>query len=521
MKIVVSKDFIKRDLNCEKDQRRNSNYIRELFNMSKKDEFTIDDQTWSDLSMDNVFNKLDRTYSSYGESSLYKMLRNPILNKDALKNRGQLIDLFESNIELTVNLRKVFFEMCYDKKNILLDMIKNLKSENKFKYYIYSILSLIPIILICSAILLKQPKIIIGLLIYVLLSMYIHMKEQEQINLMGIIYLRDLITQSKKISNINNTELANYNLKINKILSKLKFIDKSSYILNFITAFEGILETLLIPFLVEERIYYKINEQVMKYKDEIVDLYSLIGEIDALISIALYKTNTKNTCTTPKFIDKTYLKVVNGVHPLLDSPVANSIEINKKGIVLTGTNMSGKSTFLRMISINILLAQTFYFALGDEYEGSFFNLISSISPKDDIESGKSYYLSEAESILRILNKLDKKIPVFCSIDEIFRGTNPIERISSSIEILNYIQNHKAICIVSTHDKELSEMLKNDYEFYYFSENVDDKNGLSFDYKLKKGVSKTRNAIKLLDYMGYPKEIIQNAYKRIENMEKFI
>ena len=65
------------------------------------------------------------------------------------------------------------------------------------------------------------------------------------------------------------------------------------------------------------------------------------------------------------------------------------------------------------------------------------------------------------------------------------------------------------------------MLKNDYEFYYFSENVDDKNGLSFDYKLKKGVSKTRNAIKLLDYMGYPKEIIQNAYKRIENMEKFI
>ena len=125
MKIVVSKDFIKRDLNCEKDQRRNSNYIRELFNMSKKDEFTIDDQTWSDLSMDNVFNKLDRTYSSYGESSLYKMLRNPILNKDALKNRGQLIDLFESNIELTVNLRKVFFEMCYDKKNITSESINH------------------------------------------------------------------------------------------------------------------------------------------------------------------------------------------------------------------------------------------------------------------------------------------------------------------------------------------------------------------------------------------------------------
>ena len=74
--------------------------------------------------------------------------------------------------------------------------------------------------------------------------------------------------------------------------------------------------------------------------------------------------------------------------------------------------------------------------------------------------------------------------------------------------------------MTTHDGELVDILKENYEFYYFSENVNSK-GLSFDYKLKGGISKTRNAIKILEYMNYPKEIIDSAYKRAKNIEGFI
>ena len=97
----------------------------------------------------------------------------------------------------------------------------------------------------------------------------------------------------------------------------------------------------------------------------------------------------------------------------------------------------------------------------------------------------------------------------------------LERISSSAEILEYINQRNGICIVATHDRELSDMLKENYDFYYFSEEVDSTNGLKFDYKLKKGVSKTRNAIKLLEYVGYPKEIVEKAYKRVETMEGYV
>lgn len=210
-----------------------------------------------------------------------------------------------------------------------------------------------------------------------------------------------------------------------------------------------------------------------------------------------------------------------GVHPLVEDAVPNSININNKGIVLTGTNMSGKSTFLRMLGINIILAQSFNFVLAKKYESCFFNIVSSISPNDDVNEGKSYYMAEAESILRIIKATEKGIPVFCPIDEIFRGTNPTERIAASAEILKYINSKKTISIVATHDRELSDILKENYEFFYFSEKVDSKEGLSFDYKLKSGVSKTKNAIKLLEYIGYPEDIVKNAYKRSEVLEKFI
>ena len=251
------------------------------------------------------------------------------------------------------------------------------------------------------------------------------------------------------------------------------------------------------------------------------DLYKTLGEMEAIISIGSYEEEKKDNITRPKFIRETTLEIKNGIHPIIENPVANSINMSKRGIVLTGTNMSGKSTFLRMLGVNMLFAQAFNFVLAEKYEGPIFNIVTSISPNDDLSVGKSFYMAEAESILRIIRALDKELPVFCAIDEIFRGTNPIERISASAEILTYINNKNSISIVATHDRELVDILKESYEFYYFSENVDSKNGLSFDYKLKRGVSKTRNAIKLLEYIGYPKDIINKSYRRSEKLEGFI
>lgn len=514
----MNNNFIKNDLNLTKYRRQDLNRIRTLFDLSEKSEFTLDDQTWNDLIMDEVFKELDRTYSSEGEAALYKMLRNPIMDEEKLKKRVKLIELLKKDMDLIVNLRRIFYNMRYDKKNRLIEMINGLLSVSKLKYYLYSFLGISPILSIIALIIFKESKISILLMFDVYIKIYVHNKEKDTINAIGLVYLRELINAAKKLSVIKSNENST---KMRKLLNELRTIDKSTYLIKIINSFGGILEMFAIPFFIEESTYYKISGQLLEKKDEILELYYLVGEIDALVSIAIYENNNKGRLCKPQFINETSLNIIDGIHPLLKKPVENSINISNKGIVLTGTNMSGKSTFLRMISTNILLAQTFNFALAQEYKGCFLNIVSSISPKDDIMSGKSYYLAEAESILRIIKASEKNTPVFCPIDEIFRGTNPLERISSSAEILNYINEGKAICIVATHDRELSDMLKENYDFYHFSEEVDSENGLKFDYKLKKGISKTRNAIRLLEYVGYPKRIVENSYKRIEKIEGFV
>ncbi len=160
------------------------------------------------------------------------------------------------------------------------------------------------------------------------------------------------------------------------------------------------------------------------------------------------------------------------------------------------------------------MAQVLDFVTAEAYEGSIFNIVTSISPKDDLAQGKSYYLGEAEAVLRIIKKVQGDLCCLCIIDEIFRGTNPVERIASSTEILDYIMKHNALCVVATHDLELTELTADYYEAFYFSEEVDDSEGISFDFKIKRGVSPTRNAIKLLKYLGYPEEIIANSQKRL-------
>lgn len=514
-------EMMEKDFGEERKKKRNFKYIRTYFDMEEHDGYTIDDQTWDDFNMDEVFARLDRTYSSAGESILYKMLRNPLHDKKKLEERDKLVETLRSSTDLRTKLQMVYFKLGYDKKNTFLDMIMDSLEENKVKYYLYMLFGKILMFgTIILSILLKEPMLLLGTFILLWVNVFINDKERKNVKSQGLIYLRNIIVSAKKIQAINEPVIEEYNNKIKDLLKELKVIDRATRAIQLANTGGGVFEVLTIPFLLEETAFYRVANLLDEKREYILDLYYLIGEIESYISIASYKEELKDKYTKPNFVDKVGINIVDGVHPLIKNAVPNSISFEKRGIVLTGTNMAGKSTFLRMIGLNIIFAQTFNFTLTKKYEACFFNIVSSISPSDDVTLGKSYYMAEAEALLRIIKALDLELPVFCPIDEIFRGTNAIERIASSAEILRYINSKDSISIVATHDRELTDILKENYDFFYFSEKVDNK-GLSFDYKLKRGISKTRNAIKLLEHIGYPKEIIKKSYNRAETLEKYM
>lgn len=514
-------DVMKKDFGEERKKKRNFKNIRTYFDMEEHDGYTIDDQTWDDFNMNEVFTKVDRTYSSAGEAILYKMLRNPLHDKKKLEERDEFTEILRKDSDLRTKLQMIYFKLGYDKKNTFLDMIMESLEENKTKYYLYIFFGRILMIgTILLSILLKDPFWLLITFVLLWVNVFINDKERKNVKSQGILYLRNIIISAKKIQKLKHPAIKKYTDEIQDILKELKGIDNTTKSIQLANTGGGVFEVLTIPFLLEETAYYRVASLLKEKREYILDLYFLIGELESYIAIASYKEELKGKYTKPIFTDKVNINIVEGIHPLVKDAVSNSINFEKRGIVLTGTNMSGKSTFLRMIGLNMIFAQTFNFTLTKKYEACFFNIVSSISPSDDVTLGKSYYMAEAEALLRIIKALDLDLPVFCPIDEIFRGTNPIERISASAEILKYINSKDSISIVATHDRELTDILKDNYEFFYFSERVDSK-GLNFDYKLKRGVSKTRNAIKLLDHIGYPKEIIKKSYDRAETLEKYM
>lgn len=129
--------------------------------------------------------------------------------------------------------------------------------------------------------------------------------------------------------------------------------------------------------------------------------------------------------------------------------------------------------------------------------------------KDDVLSGDSYFMAELKSIHRLLNTKSKNA-IYCFIDEIFKGTNTVERIAASESVLSYLntyENYKVIA--ATHDIELAKYLEGNYKNYHFNEFIEE-NHIYFDYKIKEGKADTRNAIELLRISQFPLNIYQRA-----------
>ncbi len=196
-------------------------------------------------------------------------------------------------------------------------------------------------------------------------------------------------------------------------------------------------------------------------------------------------------------------------HPLVDSCVPVSFAFDR-GVILTGTNMSGKSTFLRTLGINQVLATNLGLAYADHFETDLFFVSSSIRSGDDRAAGKSRYLAEAERLLSIIGAVRAADPpVLALIDEILNGTNSKDRIAASIAIVKGAAGKDSIVVAATHDLEIAEALRGAYAPYFFSERIDEGR-LVFDYALREGIVDRKNALRLLRLIGFGDDILGDS-----------
>jgi DNA mismatch repair ATPase MutS len=236
-----------------------------------------------------------------------------------------------------------------------------------------------------------------------------------------------------------------------------------------------------------------------------------VGTLDALQAVASFRAGSRSWCEPQLVARDAPLEAVELRHPLLPDAVPNSLSLCG-GALITGSNMSGKSTFLRTVGINALLAQTVFTCFAARWSGPVLRLATSLRRSDSLLAGRSYYLAEAQGILAALRAAETPPRTLCILDEIFRGTNTAERVAAATEVLRWLAAKGALVVAATHDDALTTLLDGAYRNLHFGETIGEA-GISFDYLLEEGPAMTRNAIELLRFLGYPEELVAAARAR--------
>ncbi len=262
----------------------------------------------------------------------------------------------------------------------------------------------------------------------------------------------------------------------------------------------------------------RLEQWQATYADHVGKWFAALGELESLMSIAALRDEYPDWCR-PNFGDATQRATLHAVaigHPLLrdGDRVCNDVSVGPPGTVLlvTGSNMSGKSTLLRSIGLNVSLAAVGAPVCAREFSLPSVELASSIRVSDDVSQGVSFYMAELKRLksvvdhAREMSGLGDRVCLFL-LDEILQGTNSRERQIAVVQVLKHLIDSGAIGAISTHDLELADEpeLAEIAHVVHFRETIHpDASGneqMTFDYKMRDGVSPTTNALRLLRMVG--------------------
>ncbi|MCR5626210.1 MAG: hypothetical protein K6F99_02720 [Lachnospiraceae bacterium] len=497
----------------------------------KKSEFIIDDITWNDMDMDEVFMAMGHCGSGGGEEYLYDMLRRPVFDDEVLKERDRVAVFFDKNPKNRLAFQRIFYKLGKTGKYSLSDQLMKisvLKEDSNILHFFCIFLTVLSI----SLIYIKPPVGFFAILITAAFNVATYFKRKGELEpyISSFIYLFRALNEADEMLSLPGEGLEEYMEKIRNYRKQLLPIRRGSFLIVAGNGATGGILDLPLDYI---RIFMHLDlikfnlslKQFIQKKNIITELFDTMGFLDAEISIASFRNHKKIFCAPAhEFSDSSnYIFNATGLyHPLVNDAIPYDI-ITKGGVLITGANASGKSTFLKSVGLAVILGQTINTAFSVSCNISYMTPISAIKVEDSIKKGDSYYMAEIKAVKRLIdagefNSIHGKVGVICFIDELLRGTNTIERISAAAEILKVLRLKNFLVLSATHDIELAVIIDKYYDNFHFSETIE-QDDIKFDYKLRPGMAKSRNAISLLKLIGFDDEITSKAYELAASYEK--
>lgn len=496
--IYITRDMIKEKIkNLFKDK---SIYnTKNLHDYLSDYSYKIDDTTYDNLLLHEFSNKYNKSKTTCGDELFNHFLRGT-RSETQVKNFQN--DLKNLSIEDAEKIKKILSKIGKQKRGFVVSDLWEgftIKSRIIDNFYILFLLNII----ISSAIFfLSNKTIFFALLFFFIFNFILYLATNNKISRVigSINYIRVLCNALNKIekkTSLSISETSPAYKKFNTLNYYAVFFKdgiggpESGDILSVIIDY-------LRSFLCFEIFAFKMTSGfIIKNLDEIHKIIFYAGYLDLLVNINSVIDENK-TCYA-SFTEDKKISFTNMNHPLLEKSVAQNKQITD-GLIITGLNMSGKTTFMKTLATNQLLATSFGIAFAENFSTSIYKILTSFAINDDLLKGKSRYYAEAYRLLEIKNQLELQNTI-CFVDEILSGTNSHDRIYGAVKILEDFTRFKnSIVIAATHDNQIAESLSSKLAPVYFDGEVSGDQ-INFDYLIKDGIVSNRNGLLILKLIG--------------------
>ncbi|MDQ2794046.1 MAG: hypothetical protein M3Y12_08565 [Bacteroidota bacterium] len=473
----------------------------------------LDDQTWHDLNGEDLFALLDGTVSRVGQQCLYHRLRTPLAEAGALREFNEAATHLAAQPAARGQALRALSRLQSTEAYYLTDLLAG------------KVLLALPWSAAAPALVVLLLATLVGgfwvpvlwfltagqVLAHTVLNLMNRTRVKAGVRpllQLGNLYLagRDLAKLALPVPALR--ELAAPLAQLGALVRKVAFLQFEGQLQSDLAALPWlILEYVKILLLLDVIVYHRCRRDVQAHAGAIRAVFEAVGYADCAVAVAGFRR--RHSYCAPEFTT-IGLHLTDAYNPLVAGCAPNSLAVaSSASVLLTGSNMSGKTTFMRTIGLNALLAQTIATCPATAYAGPFRRVVSSINLADNLAEGKSYYFAEAETVLGFVQAAEAQPGEFLFIlDELFKGTNTVERIAATRAVLAYLEG-RSLVVASTHDGELGALLAPAFTEYHFTETVSEADWY-FDYRLKPGPLTTRNGIRLLARVGYPAAIVEDA-----------
>ncbi|HWE95802.1 MAG TPA: hypothetical protein VG269_17690 [Tepidisphaeraceae bacterium] len=281
----------------------------------------------------------------------------------------------------------------------------------------------------------------------------------------------------------------------------------------------GLIQIVLNTFaLYHVHVLERVHRHVVPHRAALRAGIAAIAELESLLSLASFAAEQPGT-TWPQPIGGVDLSINAGTHPLLPPGRAVPNDLSLDGAhnlwLITGSNMSGKSTFLRTAGVNSVLAQAGSAVCATHMRFSPVRLMTDLRIRDNLGKSESYFLAEVRQVRRMILPPEDDAPVLGLVDEPFRGTNHQEQRAATLAIIEHVARSRGMFLIATHDRTVAATIDGAAGSFHFQEELGEKE-LVFDYRLRPGAAQTRNALRVLEREGYPADLVARAHRWAED-----